>query len=329
ASEPRVSYGERAPDVPRAVLDPVRRRRSTVDPLLHGVARLRGVVPLAERGRDSVRVPRARPARDRRLEAAAAARGARVRALPVHRRRRPRSRAIARSRRRRGATSAGRTVGRAPHLLPRPRRQPRPHRPVPVSWPRDDAKLDRMRTLMADHGLDALVVRAPDNVLYLTNFWPMKGYDAVVFPRQGDPTLICLEASADDAARTAWTTDVCFFAGYDASDPRPPTARTLDLARAAAADFGSVGLELSLGTQASDRMVGEPTTFTRAWFDAFPAAADAAPTLAHARSLKTEQELARLRIANEVAADAMTHVRARLEPGMRESEVAAMWQARG
>ena len=75
-------------------------------------------------------------------------------------------------------------------------------------------------------------------------------------------------------------------------------------------------------------MVGEPTTFTRAWFDAFPGAADAAPTLAHARSLKTEQELARLRIANEVAADAMTHVRARLEPGMRESDVAAMWQAR-
>ena len=53
-----------------------------------------------------------------------------------------------------------------------------------VSWPRDDAKLDRVRALMAEHELDALVVRAPDNVLYLTNFWGMKGYDAVVFPRR-------------------------------------------------------------------------------------------------------------------------------------------------
>jgi Xaa-Pro aminopeptidase len=44
-----------------------------------------------------------------------------------------------------------------------------------VSWPRDDAKLERVRALMADEGLDALVVRAPDNVLYLTNFWGMKG----------------------------------------------------------------------------------------------------------------------------------------------------------
>jgi len=53
------------------------------------------------------------------------------------------------------------------------------------------------------------------------------------------------------------------------------------------------------------RMVGEPTTFTAAWFDAFPEAADAAPLLARARSLKTEQELERLRLANELAAAAM------------------------
>ena len=75
-----------------------------------------------------------------------------------------------------------------------------------MSWPRDDAKLDRVRALMAEQELDALVVRAPDNVLYLTNFWGMKGYDAVVFPREGDPVLICLEASEADADRMSWTT---------------------------------------------------------------------------------------------------------------------------
>jgi Xaa-Pro aminopeptidase len=195
-------------------------------------------------------------------------------------------------------------------------------------WPRDEAKLERVRALMAEDELDALVVRAPDNVLYLTNFWGMKGYDACVFPRDGEPVLVCLEASAEDAERHAWTSDVRFVSGYDERDPRPPSARTLDAVVEAARGRGRVGLELSLGTQASDRMVGEPTTFTRAWFDAFPGAADATPLLARARSLKTEQELARLRIANEIAADAMSHVRARLEPGMKESEVAAMWQGR-
>src|SRR5439155_4019744 len=104
---------------------------------------------------------------------------------------------------------------------------------------------------MREQDLDALVVRAPDNVLYLTSFWSMKGYDACVFPREGEPVLLCLEASADDAERSGWTRDVRLVRGYDEHDPRPVPARTLDAALAASSDFGTVGLELSLGTQAS------------------------------------------------------------------------------
>src|SRR5215471_12806622 len=195
-----------------------------------------------------------------------------------------------------------------------------------MSWPRDEAKLARVRELMADEELDALVVRAPDNVLYLTNFWGMKGYDACVFPREGEPVLITIEASEEDAARTAWTDDVRLIRGYDPEDPRPPLSRTLDAAVSAARDYERVGLELSLGTQASDRMVGEPTTFTAAWFDAFPEAGDATPLLVSARSLKTEQELERLRLANELAAAAMDHVQEQLRPGMKEVDAAAIWQ---
>ena len=195
-----------------------------------------------------------------------------------------------------------------------------------MSWARDDSKLERVRALLAEEELDALVVRAPDNVLYLTNFWGMKGYDACVFPREGDPVLITIEASEEDAARSAWTQDVRLIRGYDPEDPRPPIARTLDAAVLAARDFERVGLELSLGTQASDRMVGEPTTFTAAWFDAFPEAADATSLLARARSLKTEQEIERLRLANGIAAAAMEHVRERLRPAMKEAEAAALWQ---
>jgi Xaa-Pro dipeptidase len=194
-----------------------------------------------------------------------------------------------------------------------------------VSWPRDDAKLDRVRALMAEQKLDALVVRAPDNVLYLTSFWGMKGYDACVFPREGEPVLICLDPSADDAARTAWTEDVRLFAGYDPADPCPPAARALGLAREAAAAYDRVGLELSLGTQASDRMVGEPTTYPKAWFDAFPDAADATPLLNEARSIKTPQEVERMRLANEISAAAMEHVQGLLRPGMTEAQAAAEW----
>jgi Xaa-Pro aminopeptidase len=179
---------------------------------------------------------------------------------------------------------------------------------------------------MADRELDALVVRAPDNVLYLTNFWGMKGYDACVFPRDGEPVLICLEASEEDAARTAWTGDVRLFKGYDEIDPRPPLARVLDLAREAASEHGHVGLELSLGTQGADRMVGEPTTFTRDWFTSFGDVADASPLLAEARSSKTAQEIERMRLANDIAAAAMEHCKLVIEAGMTEAQIAAEWE---
>ena len=113
-----------------------------------------------------------------------------------------------------------------------------------MTWERDDPKLERVRALMAEEELDALVVRAPDNVLYLTNFWGMKGYDACVFPREGEPVLITIEASEEDAARTAWTDDVRLIRGYDPEDPRPPLARTLDAAVDAAHDYERLGLEL-------------------------------------------------------------------------------------
>lgn len=196
------------------------------------------------------------------------------------------------------------------------------------AWPRDDVKLERVRALMAERDLDALVVRAPDNVLYLTNFWPMKGYDLAVFPREGEPTLVCLEASAEDAARTAWTSDLRLFRGYDERDPRPPQVRSTELAAAVARERGleRIGLELSLATQAADRMVGEPTTYSHDFFHAFGTAVDdATPLLSAARAIKTPQEVERIRLANEIAAQATEHVAERLRPGMRESEVGALW----
>jgi Xaa-Pro aminopeptidase len=181
---------------------------------------------------------------------------------------------------------------------------------------------------MAEQDVDAVVVRAPDNVLYLSNFWGMKGYEVVVFPGEGEPVLVCLEASEADAAATAWTGDVRLFKGYDEGDPRPPTARALAAAVEAAKPYGRIGLELTLGTQAADRMVGEPTTYTHEWFHAFgTGVVDATPLLNAARAIKTEQEIERMRLANEIAARAMEHVRERLRPGMKESEAGALWNA--
>lgn len=202
-----------------------------------------------------------------------------------------------------------------------------------MTWPIDTAKLEKVRALIRERELDALVVRAPDNVLYLTNYWCMKGYDLAVFPREGEPTLIVIEPQADDARRMAWTHDVRLFKFYDERDPRPPTARSLDTALAVLRerDLGRrVGIELENGSQAADRMVGEPTVYTNSYFEAFRSACgtvvDATSLLVQARAIKTPQEIERMRLANELAALAMEHTRERMRPGMKESEVGATFE---
>jgi Xaa-Pro aminopeptidase len=203
-----------------------------------------------------------------------------------------------------------------------------------MPWPIDLEKLNRVRALMKDQDLTALVVRAPDNIVYLTNYWPMKGYDALVFPRQGEATLIVIEPQLADAQRNAWTQDIRLFKSYHPSDPRPPQYRALDLALVVLRERSltdKVGIELNMGTQAADRMVGEPTTPTQMYFDGFHDVAgevvDATPLLNQARGIKTPQEIERMRLANELAALALEHTRDRMRPGMKESEVGGMYES--
>ena len=203
-----------------------------------------------------------------------------------------------------------------------------------MPWPIDQKKLDRVRALMKDQDVSALVVRAPDNILYLTNYWCMKGYDAAIFPREGEPTLIALEPQLEDAQRNAWTKDIRLFKGYDERDPRPPQFRALDVILAVLKQrdvTDTVAIELNMGTQSADRMVGEPTTPTQFYFDAFRKIAknvtDATALLNEARSIKTSQEIERMRLANELAALAMDYTREHMRAGMKESEAGGMYEA--
>ena len=186
---------------------------------------------------------------------------------------------------------------------------------------------------MKDQEVTALVVRAPDNLVYLTNYWCMKGYDAAVFPREGEATLIALEPQQADAERNSWTKDIRFFKSYHETDPRPPQYRALDLLLKVLKERGltdKVAVELNMGTQSADRMVGEPTTPTLMYFDAFGEVAgrvvDATPLLNEARAIKTPQEIERMRLANELAALAMEYTRDHMRPGMKESEVGGMYE---
>ncbi len=200
------------------------------------------------------------------------------------------------------------------------------------TWPVDGARLARVRALMAGEDLDALVVRSPDNIVYLTNYWCMKGFDFAVFPREGEPTLVVLAPQLEDAEKTGWTGDIRTYPHYDPADPRPPAERALALTLEVLSKRGyrRLGIEASQNAQAADRMAGEPTVYTKAYFGAFDGVAhevlDATGLLVRARAIKTPLEVERMQIAQELATLGLEHIASRIRPGMRESEVGAMFE---
>ncbi len=61
----------------------------------------------------------------------------------------------------------------------------------------DSVRATRVREALAQAGLDALICRLPENVVFLTGYWPRNGFSYVVFPQQAEPTLILPEGEIE------------------------------------------------------------------------------------------------------------------------------------
>src|SRR5260370_19722522 len=100
----------------------------------------------------------------------------------------------------------------------------------------------------------------------------MKGCDAVVCGREGEGTVVALEPQLAEARRNSWAKDIRLFKSYDEKDPRPPQFRSLDSAISVLKErdlTSKIGIELNMGTQSADRMVGDTQTPKQIFFDSF------------------------------------------------------------
>ena len=179
--------------------------------------------------------------------------------------------------------------------------------------PVDEAKLNRVREAMDRAGLDAVVVSAADNVLYLSDYWTMKGGDFVVFPRDGDATLIVLEPQLDEANRVAWTQDVRGYALYDPRDPRPPAQRKVS--ESLAPPIVAHGAPMRNIAPCAVCHGGMDSKAGSAWLDGLPAAYTKAQLVAFGNGARTND-------INEV----MRNVARNMTP--EEIDEAAMYYAR-
>lgn len=195
----------------------------------------------------------------------------------------------------------------------------------------DTTRVERLRAAMKAAGLGALVCRLPENVVYLTDYWPHHGFSVALLPADGKPLLFVPEIEAD-YVKPEWADVTTFGWGLlKDGDLYDNFRRLLTGARAKLGlTAAAVGVEMSFEVCAPTYRAAEPVVPGAPWaalLDSVFAGqklVDSAGLIQGVRAIKGDYELGRLRVANEIAEMGMNAFVAQLQPGMTEVEVGAL-----
>jgi len=193
------------------------------------------------------------------------------------------------------------------------------------------ARLEKLQKMMADEDLAALVCRLPENVIFLTDYWPHHGFSVAVFPRAGEPLLFVPEVE-EDYANLGWAKVTTFGWGLlKDGDLYENFRRLLTKAKDSLNLRGKkIGVEKSFEVTGPTYRAAEPVVPAEPWnklmVDLFEEATllDTFNLIQTARACKTDYELDKLRIANEIAEMGLNYAVSELEPGMTEAQLGAL-----
>ena len=186
-----------------------------------------------------------------------------------------------------------------------------------------ETRLEKVRSRMREHGLDAVVVTDPANMNYLTGYegWSFYVPQAVVLTLSADPVWVGREMDANGARATTWLDEEEIRWYTDDYVQSPKDLHPMDYVAEVVADLGvddaTVGVEMdaSYYTARSDRRLR----------DALPEAtfADATLLVNWVRIRKTDAEIAQMKRAGRLAEEGMRRAVEAIEEGTRESRAAA------
>ena len=202
------------------------------------------------------------------------------------------------------------------------------------------SKVDKPRRLrlqeqMEQAGIEALICKLPENVVYLTNYWPHHGFSVAAFTRDGRCRLHLPEGEAD-YGDPDWAEITTFGWGLlKDGDLYQSYTHILEAIRdGLGLGRARVGVERSLEITGPTYRMAEPVVPAGPWHglleQAFPKAerVDAAELIAVARARKSAFELEKLRTANEIAELGMREFLETLKPGPSEVQVGARVEAK-
>jgi len=195
----------------------------------------------------------------------------------------------------------------------------------------DRYRIEQLQKQMTEAGLAALVCRLSENVVYLTDYWPHHGFSVVVMPQAGMPMLFVPEVELE-YTNPDWAEVTTFGWGLLKDGDLYENYRRLLTQAVERLDIKGkkVGVEQSYEITGPTYRSAEPVTPAKPWADllesifADSTLVDVNAFLSQARAIKTEYELKKLRLANEIAEIGINHALAELKPGMSETQVGAL-----
>ncbi len=197
----------------------------------------------------------------------------------------------------------------------------------------DKKRTDRMKKIMREAGIDVLVCRLPENIVYLSGYWPVFGSSCIIFPVDGDPVLI-LPFSELDYAAEGWVKDQRTYQFINMNQLANPPANILRIMKEVWAERGYekavVGFEGSFDLVGGNNVAAEARVPTfkmlNEMFDAFKGNkwVDATVQIKESRVIKSAMEIEQLKITSEVTGFGLEHARELIKPGVQESYIAGM-----
>jgi len=185
---------------------------------------------------------------------------------------------------------------------------------------------------MAADGVDALILRLPENMVLLGGYYPLTGLNFLLFPRDGEPVLL-VPASEEEEASEGWWKDISTFE-FGTLTAGNPYERIERLLKGVVAQKGKswkrIGYEGSFEFVAPALLSGEgfyPAKPTGEVFSSVFEHAemiDCTDLLHRERAIKTEREIASLQIANRIAEIGLAKFAEVVAPGRTEGEIAGL-----
>jgi Xaa-Pro dipeptidase len=187
-----------------------------------------------------------------------------------------------------------------------------------------------MREAMAGQGLEALLCRLPENVLFLSGYWPLCGWVFYLFPVEGRPVCVVPDTEREEALSELWDAECVSyrFGTVDAEDQYEEIERAVKRT-VSGIPWKRIGYErgferIAPAYNAAEQYVpAAPTKALLVSLFGEEKLVDATDLIRRERAVKTPFEVEKIRVSNEIANRGLSAFVQKVDVGMRAVDLAA------